>query len=487
MTRYTNVMMGVICYIVKKAPILFTERIRLASQVYYHNRNAVENNTYVQMTDRITQYSLLSPQYKWTFTGVRHLRPLSMSDAVKSIRWRERNKIWKTQRIEVNPISSREINLDRLFFQDSFDGQRISTNLRANTNSKWVSHCFISVIELKSGYYFLSTHWYLTDKAAELLQCVSVEDIPLSSVNYETSNPFRHNFSAASLPSRLNKSKDRLVGNIDRLHKELGRLGEVVNAHLGIKKEQAGVYTLDAYNNSDHTYFDLDLSGPFRGNSVTDRHLIDTSINSPVLIMGEKGDKEFLITSSTLRRAKIPYLAIYSVPDEGVLANLTNIPRDKQAVSIEDSVHIFQLLFLLRMRFDAMVASHREVIVTGLSRPGKNYSRLYDANIEAVDIVRQAEILQSDESLYLFRVRDKFTVRMKELVARHLKDFRSISEDIDLKKHICSEKVSAENLVYQRKMTYLVVFLAALQVIIAAASIQELKEVWMAFWRTLTL
>ncbi|UTN74466.1 septum formation initiator family protein [Pseudomonas aeruginosa] len=88
---------------------------------------------------------------------------------------------------------------------------------------------------------------------------MSVEDISLSSINYETCNPFRHNFSAATLPGRLNKSEDRIVSNIDKLHQEITRLEKIVRARLGIKKEHEGVYTLDAYNNNDCTYFDLDL------------------------------------------------------------------------------------------------------------------------------------------------------------------------------------------------------------------------------------
>ncbi|MEE1707323.1 hypothetical protein, partial [Pseudomonas aeruginosa] len=97
----------------------------------------------------------LFPQYDWTFTGVQHLQPLSMSDAVKAIRWGERNNTWEKDRIEINPIASREVSLDRLFFQDTIDGQKIPGSRRINANSQWVTHCFLSVVELKGGYYFL--------------------------------------------------------------------------------------------------------------------------------------------------------------------------------------------------------------------------------------------------------------------------------------------------------------------------------------------
>lgn len=480
-------MMGVICHVIKKVPRLFSVRMRLASESYFRSLDEIRNNTDVQSSECISHYSLLFPQYDWTFTGVRHLQSLSMSDAVKAIRWGERNNTWKKIRIEINPTASREVSLDRLSFQDTIDGQKIPENRRINANSKWITHCFLSIIELKGGYYFLSTHWHLTDAAATLLQRVSVEDISLRSINYETYNPFRHNFSAATLPGRLNKSEDRIVGNIDRLHQEITRLEILVRAHLGIKKEHEGIYTLDAYNNSDRTYFDLDLPHAFRGNAAADRHVIDTCASSASLILGEKGDKEFLITSNTLRRAKIPYLAIYSVPAVDEQGNRKHIPRDKVFASIENSIHIFQLLFLLRRKFDETVKGYSKAIVSGLNSPGNNYSRLYDANIELMEIVRIAEILESDDSLYMYKVRDKPAARMRELVARHLKDFRSLNEYVAVIKQICSEKVSAENLVYQRRMTYLVVFLATLQVVIAAASMSELKAGWGAFWRALTM
>lgn len=484
---YTNFIMGVICHLVKKVPRLFSVRMRLASEGYFRNLDEIRNNTFVQSSECISHYSLLFPQYDWTFTGVQHLQPLSMCDAVKAIRWGERNKAWEKDRIEINPIASREVSLDRLFFQDTIDGQKIPGNRRINANSQWVTHCFLSVVELKGGYYFLSTHWYLTDAAATLLQRVSVEDISLSSINYETCNPFRHNFSAATLPGRLNKSEDRIVSNIDKLHQEITRLEKLVRARLGIKKEHEGVYTLDAYNNNDCTYFDLDLPNFFRGNTAAGRHVIDTCASSASLILGEKGDKEFLITSNTLKRAKIPYLAIYSVPAVDEQGNRKHIPRDRVFASVENSIHIFQLLFLLRRKFDETVKAYSKVIVSGLNSPGKNYSRLYDASIELMEAVRIAEILESDDSLYMYKVRDKSAARMRELVVRHLKDFRGLNEDVAVMKQICSEKVSAENLVYQRRMTYLVVFLAALQVVIAAASMSELKEGFGALWRVLTM
>ncbi|MCG5049700.1 hypothetical protein L2164_13440 [Pectobacterium brasiliense] len=487
MSRYTNFMMGAICHVVKKAPCLFSARMRMASEGYFKSQDEIRNNTDVQEVERISHYSLLFPQYDWIFTGVRHLRPLSMQDATAAIRWSERNLIWKRKHAEVSPLASREVSLDRLFFQDTIDGHNVPGNRRIGTDSQWVTHCFLSVIELKGGYYFLSVHWYLRDSVAALLQRVSVEDISFRSINYETCNPFRHNFTAASLPGRLNKSEDRIIENIDRLHQEIARLEILVYEYLGIRNEHEGIYTLDAYNDSDRTYFDRDLPHVFRGNAFADRHMVDTSISSPVLIMGAKGDKEFLITSNALRRAKIPHLAIYSVSAVDGQGYKKHIPRDKHAFSIEESMHVFQLLFLLRRKFDAVARCYREVIVLGLKRPGKSYSRLYDANIELMEIIRQAEILESDESLYFCKVSEKSAARMRELVARHLKDFRSLYEDVTVKKQICSEKVSAENLSYQRRMTYLVVFLAALQVVIAAASMKELNIVWSELWRMLTM
>lgn len=117
MGGYTNFMMGVICHVVKKVPRLFSVRMRLASEGYFRNLDEIRNNTFVQSSECISHYSLLFPQYDWTFTGVQHLQPLSMSDAVKAIRWGERNNTWEKDRIEINPIASREVSLDRLFFR----------------------------------------------------------------------------------------------------------------------------------------------------------------------------------------------------------------------------------------------------------------------------------------------------------------------------------------------------------------------------------
>ena len=117
MGSYTNFMMGAICHIVKKIPHLFSVRMRLASEGYFRSLNEIRNNTNDQSLECISQYSLLFPHYDWTFTGVRHLQPLSMSDAVKAIRWGESNSIWKKNSVEINPTASREVSLDRLFFR----------------------------------------------------------------------------------------------------------------------------------------------------------------------------------------------------------------------------------------------------------------------------------------------------------------------------------------------------------------------------------
>ncbi|MBC3957176.1 hypothetical protein [Pseudomonas triticifolii] len=119
MGSYTNFMMGVICHIVKKTPSLFSVRMRLASEGYFRSLDEIRNSTDVQSSEYIAQYSLLFPHYDWTFTGIRHLQPLSMSDAVKAVRWGESNSIWKKNRVEINPTASREVSLDRLFFRAS--------------------------------------------------------------------------------------------------------------------------------------------------------------------------------------------------------------------------------------------------------------------------------------------------------------------------------------------------------------------------------
>lgn len=485
MSSYTNFMMGVICHIIKKAPCFFSERMKQASDAYFYNQNEIKNNKFIQDYEKISNHSLLFPRYDWTFTGVQHLQPLSLQDAVKAKRWHEKNSTWRRKSTDINPTISCESYLDRLFFIDTFENARVPECRLIRTNTQFVTHCFLSVLELKGGYYFLSTSWYFTDAVTQLLQHVPVDDIPLRSINYETCNPFKHNFSAAILPGRLNKCDDRLIANIDKIHKEITRLGRIVQNRLGISELQEGVYTLNVYNDDDCSYFDSEYPDEIRSDFRIDHHAIRTSMLSSSIVMGDKGDKAVLISSDLLKRSNIPYLAIYSVPKAHKLENKVNIPRDKQAFSIEDSINIFQLPLLLNKKFDAIVKSHRRKIILSYRNPAKYYYDLYDASLKLMEIINQANTLKSDKTLYIHKIRDASARKMQEIISIQLDKFNAFYEDVIAKKEICIEKVTANNLIYQRKMTHLVVLLAVLQIVIAIISLKDpnIKTIIQSAWQ----
>ncbi|HFQ5650598.1 TPA: hypothetical protein ACHR3F_003894 [Yersinia enterocolitica] len=488
MSSYTNFMMGIICHIIKKAPCCFSERMKQASAAYFYNRNEIKNNKFTQDHEKISSHSLLFPRYNWTVTGVQHLQPLSLQDAIKAKRWHERNSTWRRKSADINPTISRESWLDRLFFIDIFENAKVPEHLLIRTNTQFVTHCYLSVLELKGGHYFLSTSWYFTDAVTQLLQHVPVDDMPLSSINYETCNPFKHNFSAAILPGRLNKSDDRLIANIDKIHKEIKRLGRIVQNRLGISELQEGIYTLNVYNDDDCSYFDSKHSDEFRGDFRIDHHAIHTSMSSSSIIMGDKAGKEFLISSDLLKRSNIPYLAIYSVPKAHKMKNKVNTPRDKEYFSVEDSINIFQLPLLLNKKFDAIVKSYRRIIILSYRSPAKYYYDLYDASLGLMEIINQANVLRSDKTLYMHKIRDASASRMQEIISMQLDKFNALYEDVIAKKEICIEKVSANNLIYQRKMTHLVVLLAVLQVVIAIISLKDpnIKTIIKSIWQGVT-
>ncbi|WP_447826709.1 hypothetical protein [Aeromonas hydrophila] len=485
---YTNFIMGFICRAINKAPCFFSKRLKEAGDAYYYHKNIIDNGNDINDSEHITHYSLLYPGYNWTVTGVQNLQPLSMNSALNAIQWYERNSTWKKEKREINPSISRETWIDRFFFRDGFT-EKIPVHRTILTNSKLVSHCFLSVIELKGGYYFLSTHWFFTNEVTGLLQRVAVDDIPLRTIEYETCNPFRHNFSAARQPGRINKSEERISENINIIYQEIKRLEKKIHKRLGINKVQEGIFTLEMYNDNDKTYFDRDLPDAFRGNFRTDRHAIITTVSESSIIIKDDKCKAFLIKLKSLKKSKIPYLAINSTPKPDSNIFINKIYHHELAITAMQSLHIFQFSFLLNHQFREIVKKNSKSIAMSYQLPGKHYNNLYNANIKLREVIHQAKMLLENNFFNVFNTKEEYIKRMHEIISLRLSEFESLNENIEEKKQVCNEKILAENLNYQKKMTNLVALLALIQVLIAIASLKEpsLGELWDNVWYTTTL
>jgi len=132
---------------------------------------------------------------------------------------------------------------------------------------------------------------------------------------------------------------------------------------------------------------------------------------------------------------------------------------------------LFQYYLLLSKQLDLATAKYKSCIAKSLTKPSRNYSKLYDVNIDVMEIIFRIKSILNDSSFFTLKMKEYAIERVRGLIEFRLSRLNVLSEEVEERKAICHEKVLAENLGYQKTINRLVVLLAVLQVIVAVIAL----------------
>lgn len=469
MWNLKNVVTSIICHAVEKLPFVFPQRLKDAKDGYFSNKSYCLDLGDLSPQETLTHYSLLDPDYNHKILGVRNLRSLPQEDAAAALRWKERHEIWRKDAPESYRDHSNEIQLGNFFVGEYTGKSKLPRGRKVRASAKYTSHCFLSLMELKNGDFFLDSHWFFTEEATRLLQLFSVEHLPYRATEYETCNPFKHNFSAAKLPNRANLCDRELIRRINELHSEVERIQRVVQKKLSVKSIDNGISTLEVLSGKGEPYFYEALLPTQQHRSATKYHAIgrDKKIHS-LTWEAEKGET-VLFSPGILKKTNIKHLAMSYVASDKFECTIFEYRESFFPAKINYS--LFQYYLLLSKQFDLATAKYKSCIAKSLTKPSSNYSKLYDVNINVMEIIFRVKSILNDNSFFTLKMKEKAVERVKKLIEFRLSRLNVLNEEVEERKAICHEKVLAENLGYQKTINRLVVLLAVLQVIVAVIAL----------------
>lgn len=439
---------GAICYFVKKSPSFFNENLKESSKAYYYWIDKLNEENKGLEKNAINKYSLLDPSIEWHFTSVNNLCTLTFEQVKKIIKWKNDSDLWRSSNNEI--FVEKTIYLGDVFFNAEIENLHSSKNIKAS--SECVTHCFLTLKLSKDGFFYLLVNWYLKPEVNVLFQNVDVDHIPLQEMKYQTCNPFKFNFSAATIENRESLSKKLILDNINVLYDEIHDLELRLFEALDIDAPSSGCYSLSAYNFINKNYFNK--------NNYSKHYLVQKHADNNILYQGEDNSKYCTVTNKILLNCKIPHISVISLNSE------LDIHYDKLENVDVNNLNIFLYIILISNCFDKSNDKYNEYVNSNHIKPTERYEYIYDYYLELIDLIHRTKNINF-ELKYSFGNHTKVFEKANVITSKMIEKYTAIEKEILLKKNVCSEKVSNSNLIYQKRMTALVVALAVIQIIIA--------------------
>ncbi|SDN62644.1 hypothetical protein [Pseudomonas azotoformans] len=469
MWNVKSLVTGVICCVVEKIPFAFFQRLRDAKEGYVSNKNHCLDLENLSPHEKLTHFSLLDPDDHQKVLGVRNLRLLPQQCAAAALRWKTRHEIWSKDTPERSAEHAKQVDLGEFFIRAHADGVKLPSEREVRVNAKYISHCFLSLMELKNGEFFLDSHCFFTEEATRLLQRFSVEHLPHRHVEYETCNPFKKNFSAATLLNRANLSDKELMRRVNELHAEVENLLRTLQDRIGIRSTRSGISTLEVLSGTGKPYFYEDVLPMRQQGGAAGYHAIDKYKRLHALIWEAENGQTVLFSPGVLKKTNIQHLAISYVAPDNFDSTIAEYRRSFFPAKI--NYGLFRYYLLLSKQLSLATVHYKDCISKGLSKPSRNYGNIYDVKIDFMELMFRVRSILNDSSFFLFKMNDQAVERAKELFGARLSQLEALNREVDERKAICHEKVLAENLGYQKMINRLVVFLAILQVVVAVIAL----------------
>nr|WP_102465635.1 hypothetical protein [Vibrio cyclitrophicus]PMG81990.1 hypothetical protein BCU82_06030 [Vibrio cyclitrophicus] len=476
MSKYTNLMMSLIAHTVVKAPFLFPERLMWMKRLHWVAQDYFRHIDDSEKYEEIKTFSLFEPRLKWKAKAISTLTAISSDDAKRLLKWKDKQETFRNVSSDVSILKQGSHNIG--YFKTGFG--RVDFNIDAilGVDSKYVEGCNVYLITLNNGHYYISAYWFLKEEATLALKDIDVSDITISLVDYHTCNPCSSKFGHCKLLDKFNYSHRLIFNGIGNIYSDIKAVEKRLFQLLGIRSKGNQALALDVHVDESEPYFiEYKPEKKLKTMSIpiselkfrVDEHWIHRLPPFHSLINNPER-KEFLFKPLELDDSPIDLVFIKSQVKEEVESHRGNDFAHRWYHPVGSHL-TYLFIELVSKNYQSLDRKFSESLLSTYSDPKKSYQQVYKAFIEASVLEDQIQSILRSHGV--FRTEGDGLI-LKDFMDRaqfSLKEIKNIKLDIETKKTAANELVQAANLTYQKRMAWLVAWLAVVQIVIACLSI----------------
>ncbi|WAG28178.1 hypothetical protein EEA47_17625 [Vibrio alginolyticus] len=456
--------------VVSKAPRLFNQRIRWASESYFE----FEKNP--NKSKELVTYSLLDANLKWKAKGVHFLIQLNAKDINKIKKWQKKRNRYTSQenRIEIKPSSEFEYWANFGVFVPKGE-VRFSyiDKVEINFSSKLFHDCSVYFYSMSRGVIFLSLYLRCKDHVTALLKDIDVSDIKEKQIPL-CFNPFSKHFGLKTYERPEGQSIKRLKLNLDQVHDESICFLKNVVRELGIKSKALdnAVSCMDFWLDAEENYLNLYCKEPDSNYSFSFK-------SRNTVLLKEMPSENEVVWGELHNGFKSPFHSFYvkSLLKEKENLNFSYITKH---CNLNDSHHILSFINYLHAYYKTIDSKHSKIMERKLSS-NKKYKSLYKLSYEISECKKTiTSINKNCDEIYLFRGVDDYLPVLKDELKRVSILLDKLDSDINHEKLMTNELIQSENLEYHKKYSKYVFALIIVQIVIGILTVN-----WVESWSAL--
>ncbi|EHW0625784.1 hypothetical protein K1B31_001389 [Vibrio vulnificus] len=486
MSKYTNLMMSLIAHTVVKVPFIFPDRFLWGKRLHWVARDYFWHNKDSDNYQEIKTFSLFDSRLKWKTKAISTLTAISSDDAKRLLKWKDKQETFRKISTNVSILKQGSHNIG--CFKTGFS--RVNFNTALGVDSKYVEGCNVYLITLNNGHYYVSAYWFLKDEATLALRDVDVSEIKIGSVDYHTCNPFSGKFGHCQLKDKFHDSQQHIVNSIENICSDIKAVENRLFQLLGIRSKGNQAVALDVHLDEAEPYF-IEYKPEKKLKTIStpiselkfrvDEHWIKRFPPFHSLINNPER-REFLFKPSEFDNSPIDLVFIKSQVKEEVASHRGNDFAHQWYHPVGSHL-TYLFIELVDKNYQSLDRKFSDSLLSTYSDPKKSYQQVYKAFIEASILEDQIQSILRSRGV--FRTEGDGLI-LKDFMDRmrfSLKEIKNIKLDIDTKKTAANELVQAANLTYQKRMAWLVAWLAIVQVIIASISMDaaDIRGIVIAF------
>ncbi|HHG3544608.1 TPA: hypothetical protein ACPVZ6_001614 [Vibrio parahaemolyticus] len=479
MSKYTNLMMSLICHTVVKAPFFFSERFLWMKRLNWvakdHFRHIDRNS---ENYKEIKTFSLFEPRLKWKAKAISTLTAISGDDAKSLLKWKDKQETFRKVNTDVSILRQGSHNIG--FFKTGVSRVTFNIDAYLGVDSKYVESCNIYLITLDNGNYYISAYWFLKDEATLSVKDVDVSNIKFSSADYHTCNPFSSKFGHCKLPDKFLESQQLIINNIESIYSDIVIVEKQLFQLLGVSSRGNQAVALDIHVDESEPYYvdynpekdqkklgELITEPTFRVDEhwVRRFHPYRTVIDNP-------DSREFLLKLPELDNSSIDLVFIKSQVKEEVEPHRGNDFAHRWYHPVGSHL-TYLFIELVSKNYRLLDKKFSESLLSSYTDPKKSYQQVYKAFIEASVIENQIQSILSSQGVFRMEGDGSILEHFMNRAHLYLKNIKKTKRDIESKKTAANELVQAANLTYQKRMAWLVAGLAVVQIVIAVLSMDN--------------
>ena len=477
MSKYTNLIMHLLCHTVVKVPYLFPSRLPMMKRLHWVAKDYFQHiENYSAGYEEIKTFSLFEPSLKWKAKAISVLTVLSSDEAKSILKWKNKQETFQEVRTDVSIFSQSERKIGK--FKVGFGKSGFHFNASLGVDSKYVKSCSVYLVVLDNGHYYLSVYWILKEEATSALRYVDVSNIKKHSVDYYTCNPFSKKFGHCQFFRKSNSCHQIILDNIESISNDIKVVEKRLFQLLGVNSRGNQAVTLDIHVDEIEPYYtehmpEKKVEAQDTGLQLkADGHLEERFKPFSTIIENYES-REFLVRLPELSGSSIDLVFIKSQIDEEVDEFRINDFAFRYYSPLESHL-VYLFLELIDKNYQLLDKKFSESLLSTYKAPKKShqhsYQKAYKAFIETSIIEGQLRSILDSKFMFSGRCEASILKDFMTKTERNLNTIKKVKLDIEAKKTAANELVQAANLTYQQGIAKLVAGLAALQVIIAVAT-----------------